>query len=603
MDYALLRSLVLPFFRETKIAIALFLTGILAVTATAVSHVSTPWMIGKFIDAAPRGDKASMAIAVLGLFGAAVLASAGGAVRALSGRHLTDLFRAYLRAKLMRHVLTLPLATVESGESRQLNSLFIDDVEGVAQAVNPLALNVFMAVVQLVVTVSILLIRFDAFIWLVLLIAPLNACVGLWQMPRLKVSGRNELAQKTRMDSFALEILEGIRELKGLTVNASLMARLDEITRQSIAIRRRAAVIGTVDHVRFSGTWLLVSVLYFVGGLSVARGELSIGSLTAFVFYVSYLETPISRLWQVSTDWQRIRASLARYSKMLGLPAETEGTLALSQDTTPDIEFRDVSFSYPGATRSALEGVTLRFHAGQRVAIVGPSGAGKTTLLSLLLRLVDPDEGSVVIGGTDVRRYTLASLRKYVAVISQEPFIFDGTVRDNIGIGLACAPGEIEAAARMADADTFIGEMPDGYDSMLGTRGTRLSGGQKRRIAIARAIIRRPRILILDEITGALDSVSDAAIQRALEGLTQQCTTITISHRLSSTARADLIAVLDGGRVVGAGTHRTLLRDCRTYRTLTQLQDLEQIVEGADRFTDFTQGLPADESRAVTVLS
>jgi ABC-type multidrug transport system fused ATPase/permease subunit len=592
-DYAVLRRLVVPFVRETKASVVWLVAGILAVTATALSHVSTAWMVGKFIDATPHGDRRSMAIAVAGLFGAAVLASTGGAVRALAGRKITDAYRAYLRSRLMGHVLRLPLSSVEGRDSRHMNSLFIDDVNALANLVNPLALNVSMAVIQLVVTIAILLARFDAFIWLVLLIVPLNACVGLWQMPRLKSSGREELAQKARMDGFALEMLEGIRELKGLAIGPTVMARMDEITRQGIATRWRAALLGTINDVRYSATWLLLSIVYFIGGLAVARGELTIGSLTAFIFYLGYLETPISRLWHASSEWQRLRASLSRYANTLGLPAEAEGPLTLQRSASPDIEFRDVTFRYPGGQRPAIDGVNLYFRAGQRVAVVGASGAGKTTLLSLLVRLFDPDEGTVLIGGTDIRRYTLASLRQYVGVISQDPFIFDGTVSDNIGMGLAHSAAEIEAAARIADADTFIRDMPAGYQSMLGTRGTRLSGGQKRRLAIARAIIRRPRILILDEITGALDSVSDAAIQRALEEVADECTTLTISHRLSSTASAESIVVVDAGRVAGIGPHRTLLRECPIYRTLAELQDLEQVLTRSEE-TGLAPALPAD---------
>lgn len=584
---ALLRLVAWPFFVESKKPLLLFLVSMAAVVLTAFSHIATPWLIGDLIDAATNGSVDRLRTTVIGLFGVAVLASLGGAIRMLSGRRMADLFRAFLLTRLMRRLLGLRLSDLEGKESRTLNSIFIDDVQGIATLADPLALNIFLAVIQLIGALAILMTRFSDFAWLVLLVMPVNAAIGIWQWPLTRERARAQLKSKTRLDGLTFQVLEGVRDVKSLAADRSVQRQLSSFTSADLLARWRAEVVGAVEHGRYASTWLIMSIVYFVGGMAVIRGELTIGSLTAFVWYVGFLETPISRLWQSATAWQRMQAAVERYAGVIDLPPETEGTVPLLPSATPQVEFRGVTFRYPDAAEPALKDIDLRFHAGQRVAVVGASGAGKTTLVSLLSRLFDPEEGAVTIDGTDLREFTLASLRRYVTVISQEPFTFDGTILDNIGFGLEdCSEAEIHRAATIADADGFIRALRDGYQTILGARGTNLSGGQRRRIAIARAIVRRPRVLVLDEVTGSLDSVSDSAIQEAIEQTRNGCTIITISHRLSSTAGADMIVMLDQGRVIGTGTHSELMRECEPYRTLANLQKLKAAVEAAPGSVD-----------------
>jgi ABC-type multidrug transport system fused ATPase/permease subunit len=574
----LIRSIVWPFLSADRKPLRLFLVSLAAVTATALSHVATPWLIGMFIDAAPRGDVPGLRTAAIGLFLVAVLASAGGGIRMLAGKRLADLFRAHLRMRLMGQVLRLRLSDIEGRDNRELQSVFNDDVAGVANLANPIALNVLLAIIQLAAALGILMTRYSGFAWIVLLAVPINVAIGIWQWPLARTRAREQQKNKTRLDSMTVQIIEGSRDVKGLAVDRTLLNQVGALTAADLLAKWRFYIVGAIEHGRYSITWLIMSTVYFIGGLAVARGELSIGSLTAFIWYVGFLETPISRLWSTSTEWQTARASLERYARVMALTPEPEGPVVLGRGAAPIVELRDVSFTYPESPAPALTGINLRFLPGQQVAIVGASGAGKTTLVSLIPRLFDPEAGAVLIDGTDVRQYTLDTLRKYVAIISQDPFIFDGTVRENISLGLdECRDEDVRQAAEVADADRFIRELPEGYDTVLGARAARLSGGQKRRLAIARAMIRRPRILVLDEVTGALDSVSDTAIQQAINR--SGCTTVTVSHRLSSTAHADLIVVLEHGRVVATGTHRSLLRDSAAYRTLAQLQTLQQTFE------------------------
>jgi ABC-type multidrug transport system fused ATPase/permease subunit len=239
------------------------------------------------------------------------------------------------------------------------------------------------------------------------------------------------------------------------------------------------------------------------------------------------------------------------------------------------VALRGVSFAYPSRrAQSGLDAVDLEVQPGEVVALVGPSGAGKSTILSLLDRFYDADAGAISLEGVDVRRLELASLRRALAIVAQEPVLFSGTIRDNIAYGTArvTTQAEIEAAARDAYAHDFIRHLPDGYDTVIGERGTKLSGGQKQRIALARAIIAAPRVLILDEATSNLDAESEAAVQAALARLMRGRTTIIVAHRLSTVRDADRIVVLDGARIAEQGRHDELMARRGVYHRLVERQ-------------------------------
>jgi len=238
------------------------------------------------------------------------------------------------------------------------------------------------------------------------------------------------------------------------------------------------------------------------------------------------------------------------------------------------IAFENVRFFYPETNRPALDGVTLQVKAGERVAIVGSSGSGKTTLANLVPRFHDPQEGRILLNDRPVADYTLDSLRRSMGLVSQEAFLFNATVRENIAYGALgqYSQEEVEAAAKAAYAHEFILDLPEGYDTMVGERGVKLSGGQKQRLTIARAIMKNPPLLILDEATSALDTESERIVQLALENLMADRTSIVIAHRLSTILTANLIVVMENGRIIDQGKHAKLLERCETYRTLYEMQ-------------------------------
>jgi ATP-binding cassette subfamily B protein len=315
------------------------------------------------------------------------------------------------------------------------------------------------------------------------------------------------------------------------------------------------------------------AVIYLAAGLPVTAGAVTIGTLIAFTTLQNSLFRPVTGLLNTGVSVVSSLALFARIFEYLDLPVEVdEPAHPVEVDparVTGHVRIEDVSFAYPGADRPALSGVDLDIPAGSALALVGETGSGKTTLASLIARLYDPSSGSVRIDGIDIRDIRLADLAAIVGVVSQETYLLHTTVRENLRYARPGATdAEIEDAARAAQIHDLISGLPDGYDTMVGSRGYRFSGGEKQRLAIARTLLRDPRVLVLDEATSALDTETERAVQKAFDALARGRTTITIAHRLSTVRNADQIVVLDHGHVVEAGTHTGLMAGRGRYAAL-----------------------------------
>lgn len=328
-----------------------------------------------------------------------------------------------------------------------------------------------------------------------------------------------------------------------------------------------------------------IGAMLWVGGRDVISGTISGGDLAAFVFYSILVAMSLGAISEVYGELQRAGGATDRLVELLNaksLILDPEMPASLPENHQGEVEVKSLTFFYPSrADHAALKDISLKLEAGKSVAFVGPSGAGKTTFFDLILRFYDPQEGGIYIDGINIRDLTLEELRRDIAIVPQLPTLFTGTVRENISYGKPNATDkEITAAAKAAYAEEFIGRLPDGYDSDLGEGGVRLSGGQRQRIAIARAILKNPKILLLDEATSALDAESEHVVQKALEALMEGRTTFVIAHRLSTVIHADLIAVFDQGRLVEQGSHNELMTSSELYSRLAALQFKEPLVSG-----------------------
>ena len=387
----------------------------------------------------------------------------------------------------------------------------------------------------------------------------------LYDVVRERVSDLSELLSGN---------LGGITTIKAFTAEDREARRLEVVSEAYVnanrhAIRFSSAFIPLIRLVILAGfTCTLV-----VGGRMVIDGSLEVGVYSVLVYMTQRLLWPLTALGETLDLYQRSMASIRRITDLL----ETEPVLVAGDgELTPpiggEIRLRDVHFGY-GDGRDVLDGIDVHVPAGETHAVVGATGAGKSTLAKLLLRFHDPRSGEVLIDGTDVRELTFSSLRRSIGYVSQDVFLFQGTVRENLAFGRPDATDdEIAEAARLAEAHEFIVGLADGYDTIVGERGQKLSGGQRQRLSIARAILRDPAILILDEATSAVDNETEAAIQRSLARVARDRTAIVIAHRLSTVRDADKIWVLEGGRIAEAGTHDELAEAGGLYAALWRVQ-------------------------------
>jgi ATP-binding cassette subfamily B protein len=540
---------------------------------TIATGALEPPVLEALFDGLTGGHGRALAWAVGGLLGIGLLREAfGGLDNGLTWRTRIGVHCELQEATITR-LHTLPVRFHQREGVGALMTRLERGIQGFVSGLTEIAFNVLPALACLSIAVM------DRRDWrlatLVLLFTPLPAIIAA------RVAPEQTRREKSLLDRWAHiygrfnEVLHGILTVKSLAMEDA------EKTRFLDAVSDANRVRGVARDARSGAARILVVMLAHVGagGWLVLRGEVTVGTVVALLGYVGGLFGPVQGLTGIYQTVQKVAVSLDTVFDILAHadPLRDAPDAVELPPARGDVVFEDVHFRYDDHT-PVLTGIDLHVRAGETVALVGPGGSGRTTMIGLIERLHDPTRGRVLVDGVDLRRLRQRSLREQIGVVLQEPVLFNDTVRAHIAYGRPDASAQIEAAARAANAHEFSAALPDGYDTVVGERGGRLSMGQRQRIAIARALIKDPPILILDEPTSALDAESEGAVQDALDTLMCGRTTFVIAHRLSTVVHADRILVLRDGRIAESGTHAELMTAAGFYAGMVRRQ------AGADVF-------------------
>jgi len=491
---------------------------------------------------------------------------------------VTKLLQMSVRKQVFEHAARLPLHRIQELKSGGAASILRQDSGSVGELVFGMLYNPWRAVIQLVGSFLIL-----AWVdWRLLIgaigIVPLVYFTHRTWIHRIRPQFKRVRAQREEVDSLTTESFGGMRVVRAF---GRQHAETNRIMRGNHVMGRQELYAWwwsrTIEIVWETVIPLATAGLLVYGGWRVLQNQLTMGDLMMFLVYVLMLLGPLATLAQSAAAFQNSLSGFDRVLDLLEEPLEMESdaeTIKINRtDFIGSVEFKNVSFSYPGADGFALEDVNLSVKAGETIALVGPSGAGKTTICNLVARFYDPTEGAVLLDGTDLVEFDVESYRRLTGIVEQDVFLFDGTIAENIGYANRQATdAEIASAAQVANAAEFIDKLPDGYDTTIGERGVRLSGGQRQRLAIARAVLANPKILILDEATSNLDTQSERLIQSSMATLMEDRTCFVIAHRLSTIASADRIVVLENGRITEVGTHHSLMELGGRYHEMVIMQ-------------------------------
>ena len=474
-----------------------------------------------------------------------------------------------LRVRLFKHLQTLPLGFFQRTRGGQLLARVVFDTDQVKSAVTA-ALAQFLRNVSLMVVYLVILLGLSWRLTLIaLVLAPVLVLIIRPVVARVRRRSRAQADDRGELTSLVSEMIGSVKLVRAYVAEAfevGRFKRLADVYRNRVFGTQAASTLTSPISEIFAGVVLVLLLLF---GISQLRPEVFI----AFIVVALRLMSPVKAVAQYPTIMAGAVAAADRVFEVLDLPSdEGDAADAIPATFQDRIEYRGVSFSYDGGA-PVLQDVSLDARRGQVVAIVGPSGAGKTTLLDLLPRFYEPTAGMILMDGVPISRFQRASLRGLMGIVSQETILLNDTVLANISYGRGdFTLAQVEAAARVANAHDFISQLPQRYETLLGERGTRLSGGERQRIAIARALLRDPPILILDEATSALDMESERLVQEAMDRLMAHRTTFVIAHRLATVQHANVIVVVADGRIVERGTHATLYDAGGLYRRLYDMQ-------------------------------
>ena len=547
------------------------------IVASSVVSMASPFLLRAVIDKAlPQQNTGLLVWLVLGMLAVAAITSALGVIQTWISTKVGQQVMHALRTDVFAHLQRQSISFFTKTRTGEVQSRITNDIGGMQSVVTSTATSIASNLTTVVATAA----AMAALSWRLSLIS-LVVMPPAIHLTR-KVAGlRRSITAQQQAELADLNVtieeglsISGVQLSKTMGSSQALVRRFTESSSRLIDLELRSELAGRWRMASMSVVFAAIpAVIYLGAGLPITRGAMTIGTLVAFTALQSGLFRPLMGLLNVSVSITSSLALFARIFEYLDLPIEVddpERPIAVQPAAVAGhVRFSDVTFSYPGSEIAAVAGVTLDIPAGTTLALVGETGSGKSTLASLIARLYDPSAGSITIDGIDLRDLRLADLSSIVGVVSQETYLLHTTVRENLRYAKPDATdAEIEDAARAAQVHGLISSLPDGYDTVVGSRGYRFSGGEKQRIAIARTLLRNPRVLVLDEATSALDTETERAVQQAFDQLAQGRTTITIAHRLSTVRDADQIAVVDAGRIIERGDHLSLVERNGRYAAL-----------------------------------
>ncbi|MGD6941847.1 ABC transporter ATP-binding protein [Cytobacillus gottheilii] len=480
---------------------------------------------------------------------------------------------ASLRKRLWRHVLTLPIPYFDQHESGETMSRITQDTNIVKALITQHLVTFITGLISIIGAIIILLVIDWKMTLIMLISVPISVLIILplgQKIYKISLSTQDEMAH---FSGNLGRVLADIRLVKAYHAEKTEIERGEKgITHLFQFGLKEAKIQAIVSPFMTLIMMLVLVILIGYGGIKVAAGTLSAGALVAIIIYLFQIIVPFTQMASFFTAYQKALGATERIQEMLELNSEASGLAVPENSSTQDISFHQLVFSY--ADKPVIQNINLHVPSGKTTAFVGPSGSGKTTLFALLERFYSPSDGAIFLGDQNIDEFDLHNWRSQIAYVSQESPLMSGSIRDNICYGLdrPVSDDELLQAAKVANAAEFIENLPDQYETEVGERGIKLSGGQRQRIAIARAVIRDPKILLLDEATSNLDSASEQLVQEALQQLMKNRTTLVIAHRLSTVFDADQIVVLEKGSITGIGTHMELFETHELYKKLAKQQ-------------------------------
>jgi ATP-binding cassette subfamily B protein len=547
------------------------------IVASSIVGLASPFLLRAVIDTAlPDRNLRLLAWLVAGMVAVAAVTSAFGVIQTWISTKVGQQVMHQLRTGVFSHLQRQSIAFFTRTRTGEVQSRITNDIGGMESVVTSTATSIAANLTTAVAT-AVAMVALSWRLSLISLVVMPPAIYLTRKVARMRrtitTEQQRELADLNVTIEEGLSI-NGIQLAKTMGTGPSLVRRFTASSARLIDLELRSQLAGRWRMASLSIIFAAIpAVIYLAAGLPVTAGAVTIGTLIAFTTLQNNLFRPVTGLLNTSVSVISSLALFARIFEYLDLPVDVDDPAHPVEidpaQVTGHVRLEDVSFAYPGSARPAVAGVDLDIPAGSTLALVGETGSGKTTLAALIARLYDPSSGSVRIDGIDIRDIRLADLAAIVGVVSQETYLLHTTVRENLRYAKpGASDAEIEDAARAAQIHDLIAGLPDGYDTMVGSRGHRFSGGEKQRLAIARTLLRDPRVLVLDEATSALDTETERAVQKAFDTLASGRTTITIAHRLSTVRNADQIVVLDHGRIAEAGTHLSLVAGNGHYAAL-----------------------------------